>query len=112
MDSLVELLFESSFRTFQIRWQSVRREQLCGCGARRTGEVRTDCAKRHTQNIRRLYIGRRLRLEPAVRPRRAKGDRPVRLAGGGNKLTPKPADEDSSHLPVERPQRVCSSLRG
>src|SRR5271156_6679564 len=91
MDSLVELLFKSPFRPFQIRWQSVRREQLCGCGARCAGEVRTDCLKRRTQNIRRLYIGPRLRLEPAVRPRRAKGDRPVRLAGGGNKLPPRPA---------------------
>src|SRR5271163_4730563 len=96
MDSLVELLFKSPFRPFQIRWQSVRREQLCGCGSRRAGEVRTDCLKRRTQNIRRLYIGPRLRLEPAVRPRRSKGDRPVRLAAGRNKLTPKPADEDSS----------------
>ena len=80
MDSLVELLFKLPFRPFPIRWQPVRGEQLCGCGPRRAGEVRTYRVKRRSQNIRRLYIGRRLRLKPAVGPRRAQGDRPVRLA--------------------------------
>ena len=82
MDSLVEFRCQAAFHPFQYRRQSVRGGELFGCRSWSAGEVRADCLKRRSENIRRLYIRHTLRFEPAVqsRPRHDQGNRPVRRA--------------------------------
>src|SRR5580704_12474767 len=80
MDSLVEFRSNAPLDPFQIRWQSVRREQLRGCGPWRASEVRTNCLERRPEDIHGLCIGRRLRFKPTVgfQPRHAESDHPIR----------------------------------